>query len=77
MPGCNVIPKHLEDVYLNWPYRISCYSLLYHKLDPLHNKLYMDIYEEGGNWESPMTTVSMAMAQTSTLPDFEICQTIC
>ena len=73
MAGCNVIPKRSEDVYLNWPYRISCHSLLHDKLDPLHNKLYMEVYEEGGNWESPITTVSMTMAQMSILQYIAIC----
>ena len=64
MDGCDVIPKHLEAVYLNWPYRISCHSLLHHKLDAFSNRLNMEqYYEEGGNWESPITTVSMTIAQ--------------
>ena len=72
MAGCNVIPKQLK-VYLNWPYRISCHSLLYHKLDPLYNKLYMEVYEERGNWESPNITVSMTMAQINILQYIAIC----
>ena len=74
MAGCNVIPKRSENVYLNWPYRISCHSLLHDKFDPLHNKLYMDnYYENESNWESPITTVSMTMAQMSILQYIAMC----
>ena len=64
MDGCNVIPKHLEDVYLNWPFRISCHSLLYHKLDALLNVPHNN---KGDNWENPMTTVSITITQISKL----------
>ena len=73
MAGCNVLPKRFEDVYLNWPYRISCHSLLHVKLEPLYNNLYMEVYDEGGNWERQMTTVSMAMAQINILQYIPIC----
>ena len=53
MAGCNVIPKHLEGVYLNWSYRISCHSLLYDMLDAFRNRLYMEQNnKEGSGGES-------------------------
>ena len=74
MTACNGFPKHLEDVYLNWPYRISCYSLLHDKLDPIRNRRYMEHNgDEENNWENPMITVSMTIAQISKLQYIAIC----